>query len=236
MVGPFDGHLCHYSACFVSMMDQFTTISDSATGEYKEKGSKFIAYIQRCPHEDSFKTFLNRIQQEHHKARHHCWGFSVGLAEHLERSNDDGEPSGSAGLPILNQIKSANLHQVGIVVVRYFGGTKLGVSGLIRAYKEAARLAISAAQTTVHHIQFRWKIEFEYSLMNEVMSLHQQQGIQIVEQSLTESPHVMAGAVPSEKEEKLEIIKKILSKKPLDYDIDLELSGEGFQITELGIA
>lgn len=236
MARPSNGHLCYYSTCFVSIMDQFTTISGSATGEYKEKGSKFIAYMERCPNEVAFKSFLGRIRQEHHKARHHCWGFSVGLAEHLERSNDDGEPSGSAGLPILNQIKSANLHQVGIVVVRYFGGTKLGVSGLIRAYKEAARLAISMAQTTVHHIQFRWKIEFEYSLMNEVMSLHQQQGIQILEQSLTESPHVMVGALPSEKNEKLEIIKKILSKKPLDYDIDLELSGEGYIVTELGIS
>ena len=120
----------------------YKTIAANSEGIYKEKGSKFIAIASPVYSEDEFKTFLNQVKKDYHDARHHCYAFKIGLTDNEYRYNDDGEPNNSAGAPIYGQIQSFNVTNIAIVVVRYFGGTKLGVGGLITAYKEAAKDAL----------------------------------------------------------------------------------------------
>ena len=124
-------------------MTSFNTIERTSEGIYKEKGSKFMAYLFPVETEDRVKAILEDVRSEHPKSRHVCYAFRLGKEGELERTGDAGEPNGSAGLPILNTIHSADLTNVLLVVVRYFGGTKLGLSGLANAYKEAARDAVA---------------------------------------------------------------------------------------------
>lgn len=126
-------------------MHTYKTIDGPSEGFYKEKGSKFIAYAYPANDITEIKTHLASVKKIHHKARHHCLAYRYGITQIVERANDDGEPSGTAGQPILGQIHRFELHNILIVVVRYFGGTKLGTGGLIRAYKAAAEDAIENA-------------------------------------------------------------------------------------------
>ena len=134
-------------------MDAYQTITQQTEGEYKEKGSKFIAFAFPTDSEEDAKKHLDEIRRMHHKARHHCWGYRLGLLNSVEKSSDDGEPSGTAGPPILGQIKKFDLHNVIVVVVRYFGGVKLGTGGLIRAYKTAAADALEKAVFVMRDIE-----------------------------------------------------------------------------------
>ena len=153
------------------MEDTYKTISQSSEGIYKEKGSKFISLAYPVTSEDQIREIVQFIKKEHHSARHHCYAWRLGHEKLHFRANDDGEPSSTAGKPILGQIQSFDLTNILIVVVRYFGGTLLGVSGLINAYRNAALDAINQAEIIELLVEQHLWIEFNYSAMNEVMKI-----------------------------------------------------------------
>lgn len=151
-------------------MDTYQTIAASSEGIYKEKGSKFLAFAFPIFSEEEFKNHLAQLKKDYHDARHHCYAFKLGLTENEYRYSDDGEPNNSAGKPIYGQILSKNLTNVGIVVVRYFGGTKLGVGGLVTAYKEAAADALNNAIIIEQTVNNYYQISFDYMVMSEIMN------------------------------------------------------------------
>lgn len=153
------------------MEDTYKTISNPSEGLFKDKGSKFIAYAYPVTSEEQIREIVQTIKKEHHSARHHCYAWRLGHEKLLFRANDDGEPSSTAGKPILGQIQSFELTNILIVVVRYFGGTLLGVSGLINAYRNAAIDAIDQAEIVEKLVEKQLLIEFDYGVMNEVMKL-----------------------------------------------------------------
>ena len=140
-------------------------------GSYKEKGSKFLGYAYPVNSEEECKMQLAALKAEHPKARHHCFAWRFGTDGNAFRANDDGEPGGTAGKPILGQIDSKELTNILVVVVRYFGGTKLGVPGLTNAYRSAAQQALGNARMIKRNIEAHFKLTFEYGAMNEVMKL-----------------------------------------------------------------
>ncbi|MCK9452893.1 MAG: YigZ family protein [Bacteroidales bacterium] len=158
--------------------DTYTIITNSGEGLYKDKGSKFIAHAFHVSNETEAKEAIEEIKKKFHDARHHCYAYMIGPDKSCFRSNDDGEPSGTAGKPILNQILSKDITNVCVVVVRYFGGTKLGVSGLINAYKSAAREALDQAKVEERTVDEVYSLEFEYPLMNEVMRILKEENLQ----------------------------------------------------------
>jgi uncharacterized YigZ family protein len=162
--------------------DSYLTLKSDSEGIYKEKGSRFLAFAYPVKSEEETKEKLAHLRKKYYDARHHCYAYMLGKNQDQYRVNDDGEPNHSAGDPILGQIRSNGITDVLIVVIRYFGGTKLGVSGLINAYKSAATAAIinNSIITAVLHDQV--KIDFEYLSMNEVMKLIKDYELQIIEQ------------------------------------------------------
>ena len=149
-------------------LNEFYSIDNRPEGFYKEKGSKFIAKAFSVSSEDEVKSCLEELRKEYYDARHHCYAYIIGLKEQHVRANDDGEPNHSAGDPILGQIRSKNLTNTLVVVIRYFGGTKLGVGGLIHAYKTAAEDALSNAKISVRYSQTGFCLEFGYDVTSEV--------------------------------------------------------------------
>jgi uncharacterized YigZ family protein len=164
------------------MKDTYKTVEGTAEGLYKEKGSKFIARIYHVESEEEAKAILGKLKKEFYDARHHCFAWRIDPRNERTRSNDDGEPSGTAGKPILNQILSFELYDVFIVVIRYFGGTKLGVSGLINAYKSASRDAIENATIIEKEIRDLYRIEFDYVMMNSVMRVVKEENLVVKKQ------------------------------------------------------
>ena len=153
------------------MSDIYKSISSLSEGLYKELGSRFIAKAYPVEGEEEVKAIVDSLRKEYHDARHHCYAYRIGPAGSIWRANDDGEPSGSAGRPILGQIDSAGLSDVLVVVIRYFGGIKLGVPGLIRAYKTATADALCQA-TVIEKIAGNWyRIGFGYERMPQVMKV-----------------------------------------------------------------
>ena len=155
----------------IDIEDTYLTISKTSEGLYKEKGSKFIALCYPVESEEEVKNTLEAIKKEYYDARHHCYAYILGEKSENYRANDDGEPNHSAGDPILGQIRSRNLTNTLVVVVRYFGGTKLGVSGLISAYKAAAADALDQNEIIEKWITKKINFTFEYPDMNEVMRI-----------------------------------------------------------------
>jgi len=162
--------------------DRYKTIKKESQGYYKEKNSRFIARIFHVETEEKAKEYLLQMKKEYHDARHHCWAYRIHPEKELFRSSDDGEPSGTAGKPILNQILSAGLFNVLVVVIRYFGGTKLGVSGLIRAYKTATRDAIDRATIVTLSITRELTVFFDYPQMNPVMRIVKEENLVVLKQ------------------------------------------------------
>lgn len=162
--------------------DTFYTLDAPAEGIYKEKMSKFLAFAVPVTSAVEAKEVVARYQKEYFDARHVCWAYMIGAARSEFLSNDNGEPSGTAGKPILGQINSFNLTNIVIIVVRYFGGIKLGTSGLIVAYREAAREAINAGNIIECHEMAEVSFTFPYLSMNEVMRVVKDTGVKIAEQ------------------------------------------------------
>ncbi len=151
------------------MDDSYKTIEKTAEGYITERKSKFISYVIPVETEDDVKTILEEYRKKYYNARHVCWAYMLGPTREDYRSNDDGEPSGTAGRPILGQINSFGLTNVLILIARYFGGTLLGTGGLVRAYKEAAAAAIENAKIVEKTVDDSFILHFDYPLLNEVM-------------------------------------------------------------------
>lgn len=164
------------------MADNYQTIERSAYAEFKDRGSKFIAFAFPIQTVDDFKLQLQHLKKEHPKAVHHCFAYRLGLDGNNFRVSDDGEPSGSAGRPILGQIDSKLLTNTGIIVVRYFGGTLLGVPGLINAYKTATVMALQLVPIVEKSIVMVYELQFDYTRMNEVMMICKQFGCTVIGQ------------------------------------------------------
>lgn len=158
--------------------DTYKMLSAPGEGLYKEKGSKFLAFAFTVYSEEEVKAALGDIKKKYYDARHHCYAFMIGPERACFRSSDDGEPSGTAGKPILNQILSREVTNTCIVVVRYFGGIKLGVPGLINAYKTAARDALDNAEIVEKTVNEVYSLQFGYPLMNEVMRVMKEAGLE----------------------------------------------------------
>ena len=162
------------------MSDEYKTIEKESTGFFKDKGSKFHSYAFPVHNEDEVKEILLSLKKEHHSARHHCYAWRIGTEEIKTRANDDGEPSSTAGKPILGQLQSYDVTNVLLVVVRYFGGTLLGTSGLINAYKNASIDALNNANIVSKLIESTYELKFEYPLLNKVMMTLKQENMEII--------------------------------------------------------
>ena len=155
----------------MEMQDQYRSIAAPSEGLFKDNGSRFIALAYPVETEEEVKSIVAGLRKEYHDARHHCYAYRLGYKGDLWRASDDGEPSGSAGRPILGQIDSLGLSDILVVVVRYFGGIKLGIPGLIRAYKTSTADALSSAQIVDKIASRHFRLQFEYLSMNAVMKV-----------------------------------------------------------------
>ena len=162
--------------------DRYRSIEAPSTGVYKDNGSKFLAFAFPVETEDQAKEHIAALRKEYFDARHHCYAYRLGLDGATWRANDDGEPSSTAGRPILGQLLSAELSDILVVVVRYFGGVKLGVPGLIKAYKTATAEAIAAARIVEKTACATCRIGFDYTRMNDVMRIVKEWNLQILSQ------------------------------------------------------
>ncbi|WP_439132297.1 IMPACT family protein [Polaribacter sp.] len=161
-----------------------TILKPSEETLFKDRNSKFFGYAFPVINEDEVKNCLDDLRKQHHSARHFCYAYQIGVETIKYRSNDDGEPNNSAGLPIYGQIQSFELTNVLIVSVRYFGGTKLGVGGLINAYKSSAQLTLEASEIVEKTITIFYKLNFNYDMMNKVMRIIKEKNISITAQNL----------------------------------------------------
>src|SRR3954470_14975677 len=162
-------------------MEVYFTIEKTAKAEFKDKGSKFLAYAWPVKTTDQVKECLQEVKKEHPKATHHCFAYRLGTEGLQFRASDDGEPSGTAGKPILGQIDSKQLTNVLVVVVRYFGGTLLGVPGLINAYKTATSMALQLTPIIRRAVEINFVLQFDYTQMNEVMMLVKKYSCTLIE-------------------------------------------------------
>jgi uncharacterized YigZ family protein len=164
--------------------DYYNTIEQPGVAEFKDRGSKFIGYAFPITDINDFKEKLAVVKKEHSKATHHCFGYRIGLEGNSFRVSDDGEPSGSAGRPILGQIDSKQLTNIMVVVVRYFGGTLLGVPGLINAYKTSAALVLQVTPLIRKPVLVSYRLQFDYTQMNDVMMVCRQCDCQVLRQEM----------------------------------------------------
>ena len=188
--------------------DKYKEIKSATTGVYKEKGSKFIAYSFPVHSEENVKEKLEEVKKIEHSARHHCYAYILNPDKSAQRVNDDGEPSSTAGKPILGQILSNDLTNILIVVVRYFGGVKLGVPGLIRSYKTAALDAISNSEIITKIIKEQFAVSFKYPQMNEVMRLVKEYNLEVVNTDFQIECNLIFAVAKSKSEEVVETFKK----------------------------
>jgi uncharacterized YigZ family protein len=184
-------------------MEFFSTIEQSAMAEYKDRGSRFIAYAYPLNSVDDFKKGLQELKKEHPKAVHHCFAYRIGIDGNQFRVSDDGEPSGTAGKPILGQLDSKGLTNICIIVVRYFGGTLLGVPGLINAYKTAASLVLQVVPQVQKPVIRSFSLHFDYTQMNDIMIILKQLQVEILKQE-SQLFCTMQVAVPVSRVEELQ--------------------------------
>jgi len=162
----------------------YNCIDKPGVAEFKDRGSKFLAYAYPVESAEDFKKYLQGLKKEHPKAVHHCFAYRIGTDGNNFRVSDDGEPSGSAGRPILGQIDSKHITNTAVIVVRYFGGTLLGVPGLINAYKTVTALALQVTPVVQKQIEVKYKIQFDYTRMNDIMMVLKQYNCTIINQEL----------------------------------------------------
>lgn len=203
----------------MSKTSTYKTIIKASEGFFKDRGSKFYAFAFPVQSEEEVDTFREQLRKSHHDARHHVYAFRLGADGDLFRASDDGEPSNSSGPPVLGQIKSAELTNVLVVVVRYFGGTKLGVPGLINAYKTAAQDALSKAKIMTKRIKNKVKIVYDYPFTNSIMSFVHAENVEILDQKF-EANCELTTALP------LKQTKQILEKLERMKGISYEQQGE----------
>jgi uncharacterized YigZ family protein len=170
--------------------DTYKTISGESRGSYKEKGSKFLAFVFPVTSEEEIRERLTGLRKEYHDARHHCYAYRIGYDIMQFRINDDGEPSGTAGRPIYGQILSHDLTQILVVVIRYFGGIKLGVPGLIHAYKISTSDALSNTRIVTRTIREEYLVRFDYSSMNSVMKILKEENAVIKHQGFDDTCNI----------------------------------------------
>lgn len=168
------------------MEDLYKTISKGGDSIFKDRGSKFLGFVFHVENEEEIKSIQEKLRKEFHDARHHCYAWRLGFEGELFRANDDGEPSSSAGKPILQQIAARDLTNVLVVVIRYFGGVLLGVGGLINAYRTAASDALDNSEIVEKFIEQRISINFDYPQTNEVMRILSDNEVKIIRQNFTE--------------------------------------------------
>ncbi len=198
------------------MNDEYKTIETESTGFFKDKGSKFHAYAFPVQEEDEVKEIIQNLKKEHHSARHHCYAWRIGTEEIKTRANDDGEPSSTAGRPILGQLQSFDVTNILVVVVRYFGGTLLGTSGLINAYKTATEDVLNNAEIISKLIERKYELSFEYPLLNKVMHTIKQEGLDITTTDFKESCKLWFKVRKNEAEKAQKIFDEI-------YGVELKL-------------
>lgn len=189
--------------------DYYNTIEKPSVAEFKDRGSKFIAYAFPIVDVNHFKENLASIKKEHPKATHHCFAYRLGLDGNNFRVSDDGEPSGSAGRPILGQIDSKQLTNILIIVVRYFGGTLLGVPGLINAYKTAAALALQVIPIVRKPVEVNYTLQFDYTIMNDVMTIIKQCDCVVISQDMQLFCHMRIAVPKNRLEEVLYKLKEL---------------------------
>ena len=165
-------------------MEQYITIGDNAVAEFKDRGSKFLAYAFPISNVSDFKSQLQFVKKEHPKATHYCFAYRIGTDGSQLRTSDAGEPSGTAGRPILGQIDSKNLTNILIIVVRYFGGTLLGVPGLIKAYKTVSSLVLQCTPAIRKDVEVHYQLQFNYTEMDEVMRVLKQYNCTILKSDM----------------------------------------------------
>jgi uncharacterized YigZ family protein len=179
----------------------YHTIAQSSTAEFKDRGSKFIAFAYPMNTAEAFKAILLQLKKEHPKAVHHCFAYRIGTDGNNFRVSDDGEPAGTAGKPILGQIDSRELTDIAVIVVRYWGGTLLGVPGLINAYKTAAALALQVTPIVQKQVEIIYSLQFDYTRMNEVMMIMKQYNCTILQQEAQLFYTIKAGIPKNRQEE-----------------------------------
>ena len=193
----------------MEIQDSYRSVAATAQGLFKDNGSRFIAFACPVETEEEVRTLVSSYRKEYHDARHHCYAYRLGYRGDVFRASDDGEPSGSAGRPILGQIDSASLSDILVVVVRYFGGIKLGIPGLIRAYKTATADAIANA-TVVEKIAGRhYRLSFDYLSMNDVQKALKDFGLPQTEQDFGERCSLVTRVRLSQEDAFLERMSKI---------------------------
>ena len=196
--------------------DTYLTIEKPTEAIFKDKGSKFLAFAYPVENDQQIKEILNQLKKEHHTANHHCYAYRLGADKMNFRANDDGEPNNTAGKPILGQIQSNDLTNVLIVVVRYFGGTLLGVSGLINAYKNSAADVIKVSTIIEKQILFNYTIQFYFEHLNDVMKLLKQLDCKITNQQFDNNCEISFSIRKANSEQCEEKLKKIEGLK-LEY-------------------
>lgn len=177
----------------MSESEFYKTIDQPAIAEFKDKGSKFIAYTFPIDTVDEFKAHLQHLKKEHPKAAHHCFAYRIGTDGNVFRVSDDGEPSGTAGKPILGQIDSKEVTNIAIIIVRYFGGTLLGVPGLINAYKTTSSLALQVTKIIHRQIETKYIIHFDYTKMNDIMMVLKQCNCTVINKEMQLFCSITAG-------------------------------------------
>lgn len=193
----------------MSEADVYFTIDKTGVAEFKDRGSKFIAYVWPISNTDDFKKQMEFVKKEHPKASHHCFAYRLGLDKNVYRVGDDGEPSGTAGKPILGQIDSKQLTNLLVVVVRYFGGTLLGVPGLINAYKTAASMVLQVTPAVQKPVEVSYRIRFDYTVVNEVMMVVKQCNCTVINQEMQLFCNITIGISKSRLDEVLFRLKDI---------------------------
>jgi uncharacterized YigZ family protein len=212
-----------------NLKDTYQTISGMASGEFRDRGSKFIAYAYPAYNEEEWKAALEEVRKLHPKARHHCYAYRLGLDQNNFRANDDGEPSGTAGRPILDQIDSFGLTYVIVIVIRYFGGTLLGTSGLINAYRESTAAALQEANIIECTVEEIYRLSFDYSLMGNVMSSIEHLQLNMIGQNFDTSATVDLAIRRSE------VAPTLLRLKAAIGNLYLEEVNEETEVEGLGI-
>jgi uncharacterized YigZ family protein len=193
-------------------------VEKPAVAEFKDRGSKFIAYVYPIAAAEDFKKFLQASKKEHPKAEHHCFAYRLGIDGNNFRANDDGEPSGSAGRPILGQIDSKELINVAVIVVRYFGGSLLGVPGLINAYKMVTMLALQLTPIIQKQVELVYELHFDYTNINDVLTIGKQYNCSILQQELQLFCLIKMGIPINRQEEVLYKLKDIKGMEIIKKD------------------